>query len=180
VITARARLLALASAGGAALGHLLDELGALPGVHESATTRLAVLDPARAPGIALALLGTVAAGLLVDRALRRSTALAVGVLVCCQLLVAAGLESVARGRLEIGALENGGSTAVLVQLGVALLVVALASLTALALTRLPRPRRLLSAPTRPPLPLHGAGTPFLVDLPCQGRAPPSGVAWCIP
>jgi hypothetical protein len=173
VITVRARWLACASAAGAGLGHLLDELGAIPGIHESAEVRAAVLDPARGLGIALVLVGAVAAGLLADRLLRRSRAAAVAGLALGQLVAAAGLESVARARLEAGPLEHGGLAAIGIQLAVALAVVAAASLTAQALRRVP----VITSVCAPLVARAPTGRPVRVDslrrVPCLGRAPPA-------
>jgi hypothetical protein len=173
MIPVRARWLVCASAGGAALGHLLDELGALPGIHETAAVRLALLDPARAPGIALALVGAVVAALVADRLLSRGTVAATAALLCGQLVTATGLESVARGRLEAGFLEHGGFSAVGVQLLVAVLVVVAAVVTALVLQRIPPVAAATAAPAISTVRRQVNGFVRTARVSFQERAPPT-------
>lgn len=173
--TGQARWLAAASVLGAALAHLADELGALPGVHESAAVRLAVLDPARIPGLVVALLAAAAAGLLARAALQRSRLLAVAVLAAGQLAVVAGLESVARGGLALGPVEQAPLAPVLLQLGIALLAVLAVVVIAITLARsgvvtahrVELPRRRTDGVTYS-LGYRTVGTP-------RGRAPPTWV-----
>jgi hypothetical protein len=107
--------------------------------------------------------------------LRRSRAAAAGLLLACQLVVAAGLESVARGRLEAGPIEHGGLSAVAIQLTVALAVVAGATLTALALARIPAPTRAGAPPPSSPDVGPHSRMSLTAHVCFQGRAPPRAV-----
>lgn len=161
---------------GAALAHLADELGALPGIRESAAVRLAVLDPARVPGIAVALVAAAATGLLAQAVLRRSRALAVAVLATGQLGVAAGMESVARGRLELGPIEQAPVAPVLLQLAIALFAVLAVVVIAITLARCAvAPTRRASLPLRAVIGLtYSLGHKTRTAV--RGRAPPRLVA----
>ena len=174
ILTARARGVAAAVAAGAAVGHLLDELGALPGVTEAATVRHVVLDPARAPGLLLIPLAALAGGWTVDRLLRRRRPLlGVVALLAMQLVAAVGVESVARARLEADVFETRGLAAAVVQLGLAVLVAVLASGSARMWRALALPTPVEAAPAAPLSLFAWPVVRSQVVAASRGRAPPA-------
>lgn len=171
----QARWLALTSVLGAALAHLADELGVLPGVHESVEVRLAVLDPARLPGLVVALLAAAVTGLLAQGLLRRSCGLAVAVLAAGQLGVAAGMESVARGRLELGPIEQAPVAPVVLQLAIALLAVLAVVVVAINLARCAVGVTRADAQPQRLLPAVAYSYAHRTRATVRGRAPPTSV-----
>jgi hypothetical protein len=170
-VTARAVLLALASAAGVLLARALDGLGLLPGVVESDAIRTAATDP-RWTGLGMVL--CVLLGVAGARLLSRSPRAAVAVLVLGQQAVVVALEEVARelaGAPEPPGGETGLWVAALLQVPLAALAVA----AALVVLRLVPPG---AQPTlRPPrpgrqLPPYRLVLLHRVDARARGRAPP--------
>ena len=152
----RPLLLAGAAASGVITGHLLDALGLLPGVHESAEVRAAALAP---PYTALTVVGAGLLAVVAERLLRRQRRwLAVGVLVAGQtalLAVPEVLAEAAGKAADPGAAAAGGgeaaelaklAVAVGLQVVVAALAVALAAVVDTVLLHLPRPLRTVRIP----------------------------------
>jgi hypothetical protein len=170
-VAARPVLLAAAAAFGVLGGHVLDAYGLLPGVHESAAVRSAVLAPTYDVATVL---GAAVLGFGVERLLRcRRRALALLALVGGQLGLLALPEVI--GREEAGGGEEWGalSIAVLLQVLVAAGAVGLAVLVESVLVRALRPPRRPALPAVPRL-LPAATSPRLGRRPrgVRTRGPP--------
>jgi hypothetical protein len=147
-------LLAGAAAFGVITGHVLDALGLLPGVHESAEMRAAALAP---PYTLLTVLGAGLLAVAAERMLRRQRPwLAVAVLVTGQTALLALPEALAEAAGKTGqpGAASGGELEEMAKLGVAVglqvvvacLAVCIAAVVDRVLLRLPQPLRRLSIP----------------------------------
>jgi hypothetical protein len=124
----RTVLLAASAAAAVTSGHLLDALGLLPGVHESAAVRTVALAPAYT---CLTVLGAAAlAGGVAGLLRRERTGAAVGALVGGQTALLALPEVL--GRVEEGDGEEWGGLALAVGVQLVLAVAAVAAARALA------------------------------------------------
>lgn len=144
VLQRRPLLLAVSAATGVIVGHLLDALGLLPGVHESAPVRAAALAPRYS---VLTVLGAGLLALAAEGLLRRRRPwLAVGVLVTGQTLLLAVPEAIAEaagttgGGGEVGEVAK-LSVAVGLQVMLALVAVGVAVVVDTLLLQLPILRR---------------------------------------
>jgi hypothetical protein len=183
-MTRRARLqrrpvlLAAAAATGVVTGHVLDALGLLPGVHESAAVRSAALAPQYT---VITVVGAALLAVAAELLLRRQRPwLAIAVLIAGQTALLAVPEALAEAAGKTGGGGGGEAdevaklaVAVGLQVVLAALAVGVAVVVDALLLRLPRALVLVRVPQlpRPAVPVLCAPTSRFVGG-VRGRGPP--------
>jgi hypothetical protein len=174
----RPLLLAASASAGVIGGHVLDALGLLPGVHESAEVRAAALAPTYD---VLTVVGAAILAVGVEALLRRRRPwLAVAALIGGQTALLGLPEAVAEATASGGGGAGGEgeklaalAVAVGLQVILAAAAVGLAVLVDTLLLRLPRPRALLPVPVGSPARAgHGTAPAGRIAGGVRGRGPP--------